>query len=524
MKISWKINGVIRFAAMRYQVDDYVLDLRRFELRKSGSLIPAEPQVLSLLFLLIENRDRLVSKDELIATVWNGRAVSDSAISSRIKSARQLLGDNGDEQRFIRTVHGRGFRFVGNVVGADADGARVPGPERHGGKPSIAILPFECSDTDLAVISEGVPQVLIIGLSRLHSLAVIARGSSFRFRNWPGDLADVGRVLGVQYCLTGSVHRAGSRVAVSVELVDLATNVIVWGELFEAKIDELQGVRAEIVGHVVSTLDVQISHHEAECARLRSPNDIDAWSCYHLGLHHIYRFNHADNLRALGFFEKAVELDPDFSRAHSGVSAARFQNAFMRYTQLSSDEAKNARQAAETAIQLDEQDPTANLMLGRSLWLEGSIENSVPWLERAIALNPSYAQARYSRGWTHMILNEGSEGTLCARDAMRLSPVDPLRYAMMASEGFMKATLGDEAGGAAIVDQAALEPRAHVLIAVMAAICQVWAGNMERATYWREDIAARGSNLTGNVFRKSFPFKDSELAARVSDALAKVGI
>jgi len=519
-----EINVVIRFAAMRYQVDDYVLDLRRFELRKSGCLIPAEPQVLSLLFLLIENRDRLVSKDELIATVWNGRAVSDSAISSRIKSARQLLGDNGDEQRLIRTVYGRGFRFVGTVAGADANGAIALAPDRHGGKPSIAILPFDCSNPDLAVISEGVPQELIVGLSRLHSLAVIARGSSFRFRNWPGDLADVGRVLGVQYCLTGSVQRAGSVVVVSVELVDLATNTIVWGELFEAKIDQLQTVREEISARVISALDVRISHHEAERARLRSPDDLNAWSCYHLGLHHIYRFNHADNSRALAFFEKAVELDPEFSRAHSGVSAARFQNAFMRYSEGGADDAKLARHAAETAVDLDEQDPTANLMLGRSLWLEGSIESSVPWLERAIALNPSYAQARYSRGWTHMIMNQGSAGQLCARDAMRLSPVDPLRYAMLASEGFMQATLGDEVGGAAIVDQAALEPRAHVLIAVMAAICQVWAGNAERTAYWTKEIAARGSNLTGKIFLRSFPFKDGRLAARVTDALARVGL
>lgn len=518
-----EINVVIRFAAMRYQVDHYVLDLRRFELRKSGSRIPVEPQVLSLLFLLIENRDRLVSKDELIATVWNGRAVSDSAISSRIKSARQLLGDNGDEQRLIRTVHGRGFRFVGSVTRADANGAiaPAPAPDRHGGKPSIAILPFDCSNPDLAVISEGVPQELIVGLSRLHSLAVIARGSSFRFRNWPGDLADVGRILGVQYCLTGSVRRAGRGVAVSVELIDLTTNIIVWGELFEAKIEELQSIREEITARVFSTLDAHISNHEAERARLRSPHDLNAWSCYHLGLHHIYRFNHADNLQALRFFEKAVELDPHFSRAHSGLSAARFQNAFMRYTEGADHEVRLARRAAETAVDLDEQDPMANLMLGRSLWLEASVEGSVPWLERAIALNPSYAQAHYSRGWTHMILDQGSAGQLCARDAMRLSPIDPLRYAMMASEGFMQAMLGDEVGGAAIVDQAALEPRAHVLIAVMAAICHIWAGNTQRTAYWMKDIAARGSGLTGKTFLRSFPFKEGQLAAKVTDALAR---
>ena len=104
------------FVAMLYRAGEYVLDLRKFELRRNDCLLSAEPQVLSLIFLLVENRERLVSKDELVATIWGGRAISDSAISSRIKSARQLLGDDGEAQRLIRTVHGKGFRFVGEVT------------------------------------------------------------------------------------------------------------------------------------------------------------------------------------------------------------------------------------------------------------------------------------------------------------------------------------------------------------------------------------------------------------------------
>ena len=109
---------------MRYRVGGYVLDQRKFEVRKADCLVPAEPQVLSLIFLLIENRDRLVTKDELVDEIWDGRAVSDSAISTRIKSARQLLGDDGEAQRLIRTIHGKGFRFVGEVIADQTDGGR----------------------------------------------------------------------------------------------------------------------------------------------------------------------------------------------------------------------------------------------------------------------------------------------------------------------------------------------------------------------------------------------------------------
>ena len=514
---------MIAFQAMQYRVGDYDLDLRKFELRKNNRALSAEPQVLSLLFLLVENRDRLVSKDELVATVWDGRAISDSAISSRIKSARQLLGDDGEAQRLIRTVHGKGFRFVGEVSACEAD-TGVGVPDQRDAKPSIAVLPFGCDDPGLSIISDGVPHDLIVGLSRLRSLTVIARGSSFRFRGWPGNLTQVGGTLGVNYCLTGTVHCAGNRVAVAVELVDAPTSSVIWGDLYEGDLDKLHEVREAIQAHVISTLELQISHYEAERARLRSPEDLNAWSCYHLGLQHIFRFNRSDNAQGLEYFEQATARDPGFSQAYAGVSFARFQNAFMRYSGEVEEEARLARRAAETAIELDERDPTASLMMGRSLWLEGEIESSVPWLERAIALSPNYAQAVYSRAWTHMILSQGEAGQQNARAAIRLSPIDPLRYAMIAIDGFTEAMLGDEPTGAALVDRAAREPRAHVMIAVMAAICQVWAGSEQGIRYWTREVRSRGPNLTKEVFLRSFPFKEGPLRKRVSDALAVVGI
>lgn len=508
---------------MLYRVGNYLLDLRKFEVRKDDRVLPAEPQVLALLFLLVENRDRLVSKDELVASVWGGRAVSDSAISSRIKSARRLLGDDGEAQRLIRTIHGKGYRFVGEAS-VHGNGAGPEAAGRSGTKPSIAVLPFDCDDPELSVISDGVPHDLIVGLCRLHSLAVIARGSSFRFRGWSRNLAPVRETLGVSYCLTGTVHRVGNKVAVAVELVDTTTASIVWGDLYEGELDNLQEVREAILAHVICTLELQISCHEAEQARSRSPEDLDAWSCYHLGLQHIFRFNRSDNDQGLEYLKQAAALDPRSSHAHAGISFARFQNAFMRYSEDCDEEMRLSRTAAETALDLDEQNPAANLMLGRSLWLEGEIESSVPWIERAIALSPSYAQAIYSRAWTDMILSQGEAGQRNARTALGLSPIDPLRYAMIAIDGFTETLLGDKPSGAALVDRAAREPRAHVMIAVMATICQVWAGNEEGTRYWTNEVKSRGPHVTGEVFLSSFPFKDGPLRKRVTDALAIAGI
>lgn len=508
---------------MRYRVQEFVLDLRKFELRKGTRLVPIEPQVLALLFLLIENRDRLVTKDELIASVWQGRSVSDSAISSRIKSARHLLGDDGDAQRMIRTIHGKGFRFVGEVAACDT-AVPVERAGYNGGQPSIAVLPFECPDPELATICDGVPHELIVGLSRRRSLKVIARGSSFRFRGWPGDIAQVADILGVRFCLTGAVHRIGSQLAVAVELVDARSGHVVWGEVYEGQVDRLHETRETILAQVISSLELHISRHEAELARFGAADDLSAWSAYHVGLQHLYRFNKADNAQALCYFEHAARRDPCFTGAHAGISFARFQNAFMRYTDRPDDEVKLARRAAERAIELDEQDPAANLMLGRSLWLDRQVESSVPWLERSIALSPNYAQAIYSLAWTQMILCQGKAGQQNARAALSLSPVDPLRYAMMAIDGFTQTLSEDARAGALLVDQAAREPRAHVMIAVMAAICHAWAGNADRTAYWAQEIRLRRPDLTKETFLGSFPYREGPVRQRVEEVLEIIGI
>jgi TolB-like protein len=423
----------------------------------------------------------------------------------------------------IRTIHGKGFRFIGNVRASNTNADVVPA-EKVGCQPSIAVLPFDCDDPGLAIISEALPHELIVGLSRLRSLKVIARGSSFRVRGWPGGLQQVAAALGVQFCMTGAVHQAGSRVTIAVELVDARFDRVVWAELYEGRIDRLHEVREQILAQVIASLELQISLYEAELARLKDPDGLSAWSCYHLGLQHLFRFNRADNARALGYFDQAAGLEPAFTRAHAGVSFARFQNAFMRYTDNFDDDVRLAREAAERAIELDEQDPAANLMLGRSFWLEGNVESSVPWLERATALSPNYAQAIYSRAWTQMILCEGEAGQQNARAALSLSPIDPLRYAMLAIDGFTQTLLGDQKAGALLVDRAAREPRAHVMIAVMAAICHVWAGDRDRIKYWTREIKLRRPDLTKEVFLASFPYSDGPVRERVNTALNTISL
>jgi TolB-like protein len=512
---------------MIYKFGDFELDRSTAELRCRGEAVPVEPQVFALLLLLVENRERLVSRDEVIEKVWDGRVVSESAIDSRIKSARRALGDDGRSQRFIRTVHGRGFRFVAELREAASIGGAEAGTERadlHGestARPSIAVLPFRPigEGGPYAAIADALPDELIAELSRLRWLFVIARGSSFRFRSVVPDLVDVGKLLAVRYCITGTVEIAGSKFTVTVQLFDTRDGGVVWADRLVSSLADVHGTRGSILARVVSALELQIPLHEAQTARLAAPENLDAWAAYHLGLQHMFRFNRGDNAAAAGLFMRAISEDPRFARAYAGLSFVHFQNAFLKYTPDSSAETRRARELATRSVELDPFDPFANLAMGRSYWLEGDLDAGLQWLERSTALSPSYAQGIYARAWTHALSGRGTAGRADADMAMALSPLDPLYYAMAATRALSHVVSGEYAEAAVWAEKAARSPGAHVLIATIASAAHSLNRDRERAMAWAANVRARTPVISKADFFRSFPFSDPVVRERIAAAL-----
>jgi TolB-like protein len=527
--------------AMSYQFGPFELDLARVELRRGGQPCPLEPQVFTLLAFLVEHRERLVSRDEILEKVWDGRIVSDSAIASRIKSARKVLGDDGKSQRFIRTIHGHGFRFVaevreerdqpGTLVAMQAGASAAA--QAHGlaatvdslSRPSIAVLPFQpVGDPGLyGMVANALPHELITELSRLRWLFVTARGSSFRLRALDADLAEVGRRLNVRYCLTGTVEVAGRKLAITTELVDTRSGGVVWAERYSGSIDDVHAVREEIRSRILTALEIHIPLHEAAQARLQVTGNLDAWSAYHLALQHMYRFNSKDNALASALFQRAVTLDPGFARAHAGLSFVHFQAGFMRQTEDIAGEIVQARSFAQRGLDLDPLDPFVNFAMGRSFWLEGDLERGLAWLERATALNPNYAQGLYARAWTETLAGSSREGRGHVDLAMRLSPLDPLYYAMLGTRAFTHMAAGEDAVAADWAERAARSPGAHVLIAMIAAAAQAIAGNEPRANFWAANARQRNPRLGRDDFFRAFPMKCGSMRAPVAQALAKLG-
>ncbi len=515
-------------AAMIYRFGPFELDTAQVELRAGGEIRSLEPQVFALLALLVENSERLVSKNEIIEKVWDGRIVSEAAVASRVKSARQAVGDDGKTQRFIRTIQRHGFRFVAEVKstrGVESIDLPAMPPAEQTSRPSIAVLPFRLMGVagPYAAIADALPHELIAELSRLRWLFVTARGSSFRLRYANADLGEVGRVLGVRYCLSGTVEVAGANLTVTVELADTRDGGVVWADRFAGSIDDVHEVRAEIRSRILVALELQIPLHEAALARLSVTENLDAWSAYHLGLQHMYRFNREDNAAATALFQQAVAEDPGFARAHAGLSFVHFQTAFMRHTDDLAGETALARRFAERGFELDALDPFVNFTMGRTFWLSGDLEGSLAWLERATSISPNYAQGIYARAWTETLAGRGLAGRAHVDLAMRLSPLDPLYYGMLGTRAFSHMVQGEDAEAAGWAERAARSPGAHVLIAMVATAAHALAGDEARAASWAADVRARNASLTREDFFRAFPMKSEATKARVANALARFG-
>ena len=271
---------------MLYLFEDFVLDTDKRELRRGADAVSVAPQVFDVLDYLIRSRDRVVGKDDLVTAIWEGRIISDAALTTCLKAVRSAIGDSGEGQRLIKTLPRKGFRFVGRVReehGRTLDGETPVAPPRPAlalpDKPSIAVLAFDnmSGDSGQDYFSDGITEDIITGLSRFSELFVIARNSSFQYKGKSPDIRQVGRELGVRYVLEGSIRRAGDRVRVSAQLIDAVTGAHRWAERYDRELKDVFAVQDEVSRAIVAILVAQVNKAEAERTLLKPPA---TWQAY----------------------------------------------------------------------------------------------------------------------------------------------------------------------------------------------------------------------------------------------------
>lgn len=516
---------------MIYDFADFTLDTSLGQLSHGDDEVQIEPRAFALLAHLVENADKLVTKDELADVIWNGRIVTDAAISTLVKTVRKSVGDDGKSQALIRTLHGRGFRFVGKVerrAPAKPLIESIAQPEEpmvETSRPSIAVLPFRGVGQmeEWAAIADAVPAELISSLSRLRWLRVLARGSTFRFRDPVPDLSVIRSNLGAAYCLTGDVEIIGRRVSITVELSDTRDGRVIWCETLSGGIDDVHQIRTDIVRLVCSGLELHINIHETERARLRAPENLDAWGLYHLGLHHMYRFNAKDNAIAAGYFGKATDLDPGFARAFAARSFTSFQSAFVSYSADRALEVENARRFAEKCLEIDPVDPFGNFNFGRSFWLKEDHESGQTYLDRSIGMSPSFAHGLYARSHADMIAGRGALAIASAEEAIALSPLDPFLYAMHQAKALAHLHMGDHEKACHHTDVGAREPGAHYIVTSIASAINKVAGRDQQARYWHDHTIARRPDASIAQFFSAIPVRDPKVREDLHRALKELG-
>jgi TolB-like protein len=421
-----------------YFFADHSLDIDRRELKRGSEQIALEPQVFDLLAYLVQNRDRVLTKDDLIAAVWGGRIVSESTLTSRIKSARNAVSDTGGEQRLIRTYARKGIRFVGDVQEApdtheperSAPGALAPLPETRG-KPCIAVLPFSdlSGDPEQEYFSDGITEDIITALSKHRSLLTIARNSTFALKGRDDDVRRIGSDLGANYIVLGSVRRIGQRVRISAQLVETEGGQHIWAERYDRELQEIFEVQDEITATIVARLEPEVGNAERTRVNRKPPEIFDAWDLFRLGTKHFYKSTADDNREAQRLLRRAIDIDSTLAQAYGFLSYSIVLS--MAYFDAEPDDTllDEAITIAKKGAELDDRDASIRFMYGRALLARKSYSEALDELEIAAELNPNLAVVYCGLGDSLACEGRIGEAIPYFQRAIDLSPHDPLRWA-----------------------------------------------------------------------------------------------
>jgi TolB-like protein/DNA-binding winged helix-turn-helix (wHTH) protein len=452
---------------------DFELDLARYELRRGGRVERLEKLPMELLILLSERRGQLVTRAEILERLW-GRNVflqADAAINTAVRKVRRALGDDPEEPRFLETVVGKGYRFVGAITvlpgiePASAGDAAVPPPstaepvdaganarrrelrfvalatlgvavlavlgfirsQRGPAMESVAVLPFENTggDPEADYLSDGLTDSLINRLSRLPDLKVIARASVFRYKGRQPDLATVARELGVRAVVTGRISPRDDGFAVAVELMDARENKQLWGATYDRRSSDLVAAHQELAAEVAQRLRIELTPGERKLLAKRETADPEAYRLYLRGRYLANERTEAALVKAIEYLQLAIARDPRYALAYSGLADAHCTTASSYNKRVAPREAYPlAKAAALRALELDPELSEAHASLGQVLvqfdWDWAGAERA---FSRALELNPSNGVALHWRSHGALALGRFDDS---GRDALRALETDPV--------------------------------------------------------------------------------------------------
>lgn len=533
---------------MRVSIGSYVIDTLTLDIARAGRAVAIEPKVFDLLVLLIENRHRVVPRDEIVEKLWQGRAISDDALSSCVKAARRALGDDGRSQGIIRTIHRRGFRLVGEVVVEDtaAPAGRIsePAPASADGggndavpraavsrpamapldKPSIAVLPFEnmSADPQQAFFADGIAEDILTTLAKIRHILVIDRNSSFTYKGRSLDVRKVGEELGVRYVLDGSVQKSRERVRVSAQLVDCTDRRHLWADRFDGSLQDVFDFQDRITEEIVTALEVELTEGELVRGWRKRSGDLKAYEAYHRARDFFMQFTREASLRAHAEATRAVEINPEYWDAWLMLGYTSNMAARLGWSDDPGKSLRFARECVARVLAADPTMPEAHSLAGGIALTGRDYPSALASCRQAVALGPNSPDCYHMLAIVLCYAGQPHEAVGLERQALRLNPLNPTNYLVELGRAYVQLGKLDEAK--AVLQQVVTRrPRWMNARALLVAACHGMGLASEAVEQAQEILRLRPSFRLGDWSRLQ-PYREASDLEAIVAPLRKVGL
>jgi TolB-like protein len=512
-----------------YHFEGFTLDASQLELRAGERRIDVQPQVFSLITYLVENGDRVVTKDEIFDEVWDGRIVSDGTLNARVNAARRALGDDGKAQKIIRTFPRRGFRFVAAVTeegtahpnAFQSEPAPVLDVPLAISLPSIAILPFNnlSNDPEQEYFADGLTEDLITDLSKNTDLFVIARNSSFAYKGTSPDIREVGQQLGVAHVLEGSVRKAGNRVRINAQLADALTGGHVWADRYDSDMEDIFALQDKITSQIVTALEANLA--PGTVVGSRTTKSTEAYELFLRARATFYRFTPAAFQESIRLSEQAVAIDPDFADAWAGMVFPH-QSGWSFMWQGYDDAIEKGLEVGRRAVELA---PGSSLCQSRFGWVNaivGDHDAALDHFEKAIAIAPNDAEVHAYFGDALNFSGNSVRAIEMVEAALRFDPFIPpncayhMGHALFLLERYEEA----EAHVRDCIDMAPGFPPAQLTMAALLSET----GREDEAKQQIISLLETHPQITVMKFNNRYSYKDDKTRHRILAGLRAAGL
>ncbi len=422
MKKQYKHPGQCFNKTMLYRFGSHEVDPSNFLLTDQWGRVAIEPQVFDLLVYLIANRNRVVLRQEIFDSIWQGRVVSDTSLNNHIKSARKAMGDNGQLQQTIKTIHGRGYQFIAEVDELPEDMPEKP----HQPRKTIAVLAFIdlSPEHDQEYFSDGISEGLINLLDKIPELKVISRTSSFSYKGKSKSIKEIANDLGASHILEGSVRKSGNDLRISAQLVQASDSAHLWSETYRHNMDNIFSTQDAIAESVTRQLQLTLFGEMVKT----TPINPDAYSLYLQANHLHQKFTGEASSKAEALVTQSIAIDSTYAPSWLLLSRILFRETFYLYQKPFADGLRLSEAAVLNAIELDSNCARAYAQLSLINIMNWDFASSIANIHKAMALSPDDSEIMGIAAHNAMDLGRLDEAEKLLEKAIDMDPFAAINY------------------------------------------------------------------------------------------------